>query len=298
MKAPFKPGQAARERARQLHRIGLEQTRAAAHFALTNRDLDALGLAEATDVELALEGRTLPARLYSPNNAEPALLIYFHGGGFVLGDLDSHDAICRRLAGAGGFKVLSIGYRLAPEHPYPAQLDDAVEGARAAIGMSQDWGVDPSRIAIGGDSAGGYLAVADSLRDRGRFAAMLLIYPLLHLDEQVWADSLFQDARVIGRLAVRYIRRQLQAVADAAPSLLNADVGGLPPTIIVSGGALDPVRPDAVVFAGALKAAGVACQHLEYALQIHGFLQLTHVSPLAREAVADAGRRLAERLAP
>jgi acetyl esterase len=278
---------AAAERARQLHQFGLERARAIGHFALSDRDSEAKHLASAEDIALPLDGRTLRGRTYTPLEGEPrGLLIYFHGGGFVVGDIDSHDALCRRISAAGAMKVVSVGYRLAPEHPFPAQLQDALDAADAIAA----WAETP--LAIGGDSAGGYLALSTALARPGRFAAQLLIYPLLHVEETLWADSVFHDARIVGRMAVRYIRAQLHTEGVAAPSLLELPMADVPATVLISGGALDPVRPDAVVLAGRLAEAGVACDMQDYGVQPHGFLNLTHVSPIAREAAKKAGESL------
>ncbi|HET9161707.1 MAG TPA: alpha/beta hydrolase [Caulobacteraceae bacterium] len=278
--------------ARDLHRFGLERARAIGHYALTGRDPASQALAEAKDLSIELPGRTLRGRLYTPAEGPVrGLLLFFHGGGFVVGDIDSHDAMCRRLSAAGGFRTLSVAYRLAPEHLYPAQLHDAFDAAEWATRA-----LGSGSLAIGGDSAGAYLAISTALARPGRFAAQLLIYPLLHLDEALWADSVFKDGRIVGRMAVRYIRAQLHAAEAHAPSLLDCDLAGLPPTVLVSGGALDPVRPDALAFAKKAQAAGVDCEVQEYALQLHGFLNLTHISPIARQACIDAGEALGRRL--
>jgi acetyl esterase len=285
--------------ARDLHRFGLERARAVGHFALTGRDPASLALAQAEDLMLHLAGRSLGARLYTPATGPiSGLLLFFHGGGFVVGDLDSHDAMCRRLAAAGGFRIVSVAYRLAPEHLYPAQVEDALDAADALDGLCRAHAFDAGQIAVGGDSAGAYLAISTALARPRRFAAQLLIYPLLHLDEAVWADSVFKDGRIVGRMAVRYIRAQLHVAEEPAPSLLACDFASLPSTIVVTGGALDPVRPDGLAFAEKARAAGLDCEVQEHALQLHGFLNLTHISPIARQACVQAGEALARRLKP
>jgi acetyl esterase len=172
------------------------------------------------------------------------------------------------------------------------QVDDARDTADWVFRHAADLGAEPSHIAIGGDSAGGYLSLATALAQPGRFAALLLIYPLLHLEDDVWSEKVLKDARFVGRLAVSYIRAQLKAAASGVPSLLGTARADLPPTLIVTGGALDPVRPDALRYAAELRDAGARCDCVEHARQPHGFFNLTHLSQPARDAAADAGRRL------
>ncbi|MBI5939479.1 MAG: alpha/beta hydrolase, partial [Caulobacterales bacterium] len=210
----------------------------------------------------------LAARLYVPEGAEDPgpMLVFFHGGGFVLGDLETHDAFCVRLAAAAKVRVLACRYRLAPEAPYPAQLDDALASFRWIAARAGEFGADPDALAIGGDSAGGYLAVAATARlnaeTPGAVKAQVLIYPLLTLDDDVWASTLLQDARVVGRLAVQFIRAQL--ATTEAPSLLGRLEGKAPPTLLVAGGPLDPCRPDALTYAQALTSAGVSFEERYY----------------------------------
>lgn len=286
------------EQAERLHRFGIEQARAAARLALSGHDAEALQMAQVRDLILELPGRSLPARLYTPTGvrADPPLLLYFHGGGFVFGDYETHDPACRRIAAAGDFKVLSVNYRLAPEHRFPAQRDDAIAALDWAGANAGLLGCDEGALAIGGDSAGGYLALAAVLERPAAAKALLLIYPLLQMDDRAWADFVFKDVRIVGRLAVQYIQRQLQAAATEAPSLLDAAAASLPPTVIISGGALDPVRPDAVEFARRMRAAGRDCEFRDYVMQAHGFLNLTHVLEVARQASRDAGELVAKAL--
>jgi len=263
-------------------------------LALAGRDRKAPAMAETTALSIPGSGGEIAARIYRPQSATevgPAL-VFFHGGGFVIGDLDGHDSFCRRLADAAGVRLVAATYRLAPEAPFPAQLDDAITVARWVIASAVNLGIDPNRIALGGDSAGGYLAVAatETLnREPGTIAAQVLIYPLLQLDEDVWASSVFRDSRAIGRLAVKYIRAQLSDIAVTIPSLLEVAAGGAPPTIIAAGGMLDPTRPDARAYAERLSRSGGTVIFREYEPLMHGFGNLAHTSPAARAALAEIG---------
>lgn len=274
---------------------GVERARAAVRFALSKRDRHLPLLAEVRNLEIEGAEGPLQARLYVPRGAaQPGpLLLFFHGGGFILGDIETHDAFCVRLADAAGVRVLSCRYRLAPEAAFPAQLDDAVAAARWTLANREQ--LSMATLAIGGDSAGGYLAVATARRlQPGAVAAQVLVYPLLSMDDEVWASTLVQDARVVGRLAVQFIRAQL--ATSEGHSLLGADHAATPPTLVVAGDQLDPCRPEAAAYATELRSAGVAVEERYFSLQPHGFINLTHVSGPAREAVAEIGAMAARLL--
>jgi len=272
---------------------GVQRARKAVDFMLSRRDRALPHLAQLRNFTVEGAAGPLAARLYVPQGAEAAgpMLVFFHGGGFVLGDLETHDAFCVRLADAAKVRVLACRYRLAPEAAYPAQLDDALAAFRWIAARAAEFGADPDALALGGDSAGGYLAVAATAalnaETPGAVKAQVLIYPLLTLDDDVWATSLLQDARVVGRLAVQFIRAQL--ATTEAPCLLGSLTGTAPPTLLVAGGPLDPCRPDALTYAQDLAAAGVSFEERYYTALPHGFINLTHVSAPAREAVAEIG---------
>ena len=189
--------------AQTAHRQSLAGVRRALGFTLVGRDRDAGALCRRQDLTIPAE-TPLRARLYIPEGADPASpgLVFFHGGGFVFCDIESHDAFCARLAAAGRFRLLSVDYRLAPEARFPAQLEDAIAALTWARANAADLGVNPDRLGAGGDSAGGYLAIAASARvnaDRpGSVSALALIYPLLQMDDEVWASSLFRHSRLLG----------------------------------------------------------------------------------------------------
>ncbi|HRD27474.1 MAG TPA: alpha/beta hydrolase [Caulobacter sp.] len=272
---------------------GVERARKAVDFMLSRRDHALPLLAQTRNLTVEGAAGPLAARLYIPREAGDSgpMLVFFHGGGFVLGDLETHDAFCVRLADTAKVRVLACRYRLAPEAPFPAQLDDALAAFRAIRGRAAEFGADSDALALGGDSAGGYLAVAATARlnaeSPGAVKAQVLVYPLLTLDDDVWASSLLQDSRIVGRLAVQFIRAQL--ATTSAPSLLGRLQGRTPPTLLVAGGPLDPCRPDALTYARQLAESGSEFQERYFTALPHGFINLTHVSAPAREAVADIG---------
>ena len=288
-----------RVRAETYHLRGLNGVRSHLKLALVERDHAAPVMAETLELSIPTPAGGLPARLYRPHAAAdngPALL-FFHGGGFVLCDLETHDALCRRLAAAAGMCVVSAHYRLAPESPFPGQVEDAEAAARWLGLQASSLAIDPARIAYGGDSAGAYLAVAVAAKLNGEqpgfCAGQVLIYPLLQLDDEAWASSVLADTRAVGRLAVRYIRAQLGDGALTAPTLLAAD-HRTPPTLIATGGLLDPCRRHALDYHELLQAAGARVVLKEYPALTHGLANLTHVAPGASSAVHDIGVRMAD----
>jgi acetyl esterase len=288
------------ERVSSAHRFGLERVRRAVRFAVAHRDRKLPRLAQIRNLDYPAASGKRAARLYVPLQAPavgPAIL-FFHGGGFVISNIETHDALCQRLADAAGVRVVSAAYGLAPEHPFPSQIEDARAAFAWLLDQAADLGIDVDRLAVAGDSAGAYLAatVANEANSRraGAVKVQGLFYPLVHLDDEIWAQTLLRDARLIGRLAIAYIKVQL---ANAhAPSLLDAVGPATPATFLVSGAVLDPVHPDAVAYARALEAAGVPVELKTYPGQAHGFVNFTHVLPVAVEAVAALGARLGKAL--
>jgi len=278
------------------HRWSLAKVREVMRHSIYRRDREAPHLAELRNLEIKGAAGPLDARLYVPKSApsKGPLLIYFHGGGFVFGGLDTHDALCTRLAHESGVRILSCSYRLAPEHPFPAQRDDALAAAKWVLANAWRVGADKRRLLIGGDSAGGYLALTVARALPKAFAGQLLIYPLMHLEDDLWASGFAADTRLIGRLAVRYIEAQIAKAGVRAPSLL-ADSAITPlRTVIVAGGRLDPCAPDAAACADRLSALGAKVERRSYPPLMHGFANLTHLSAEARRAVTEIGGLLRE----
>jgi acetyl esterase len=254
---------------------------------------------EARDLKVAGAAGEIPARLYRPAGAtDPSgLLVYFHGGGFVIGDLDTHDGHCRRLAAGSGCRVMAVDYRLAPEHPFPAGHDDALAATKWAFDHAADLGADPKRIAVGGDSAGGNLAasVALDLRDdpQRKLAFQLLLYPGIWPVEETQSRKDL-DGPVLTRAALEWFDKLLAATGHphAHRALLaNRDVKGAPPALVVTAG-FDPLKDEGREYAERLNAAGVQARHVEYPTLVHDFYVMADVSPAVAKAAAEAAQAL------
>ena len=255
----------------------LAQTRRGLRTLLAVPAARAGGLAKVEDLRLPGPAGPLPARYYEAKDAHAApLLLYFHGGGFVCCDIDTHDSICSWLAKSSAGRVLSVGYRLAPEARFPAQLDDARAACVWAFQHAQRFGAAPDRIALAGDSAGAYLAATLALElnrnTPGAVALQTLLYPLIHVQDSLWADEELRNFRFLGRVACLYIARSLGA--ETLPSLLDVDLTTAPPTIVAGGGPMDPVRNDVKAFVEKLRGAGVRVSERKYPVLMHGGLLL------------------------
>ena len=242
------------------------------------------------------------ARLYvPPENAEPSpLLVYYHGGGWVIGDLDTHDDPCRFLASRSGAGVLSIDYRLAPEHPFPAAAEDAFAAYQWALANAERLGADPRRIAVGGDSAGGNLAAAACLMARDGDAPppamQLLIYPVTETAGTARSRRTFGEGFLLTRgdmdwFEERYLPPGVDR-GDPRVALLEAgDLSGLPPAYFAIAG-FDPLRDEALAFATRLREAGVPVATRLHPGLVHSFANLTAICPTARAAMLEAAGAL------
>jgi acetyl esterase/lipase len=259
--------------------------------------------------ELAIPGPSgeIPARLYrGPGPAVQAGLVYLHGGSWYLGGLDSHDSIAAELAERAGIVVVAVDYRLAPEHPFPAACDDAMAALHWVAGHARDLAIDPARLGIGGDSAGGNLAAGLALtaRDRGgpSLIAQLLVYPMLDRHDAESEVSRAAGAPLLDAEEIRFAIRSYTG-ADALPAnpravpLLAEDFSGLPPAAILAA-EVDLLLIDAERYAEVLAAAGVPVD-LEVAKGVvHGFLRARRASPESGRAFAwlcETARRLLAR---
>jgi acetyl esterase len=239
----------------------------------------------------------IPLRLVRPASVPDTrplpLLVYFHGGGWTIGDLDTHDVLCRTLCAGAGIAVLSVDYRLAPEHRFPAAVDDAVASTRFARVQAGSLGVDPARIAVGGDSAGGNLAavVGLALRDAGEPvpAFQLLIYPATDMRAVAPSHGSNAQGYLLTRDSVEYYRGHYMAdPADwpdwRASPLLAADHAHLPPALVLTAG-FDPLRDEGRQYADALSGAGVPTQLVCFERQVHGFVTMGRVIDEANTAL-------------
>ncbi|HVP02023.1 MAG TPA: alpha/beta hydrolase [Solirubrobacteraceae bacterium] len=265
-------------------------------------------VAAAEDVELPGPAGSLPARRYRPEAAGPMpTIVFFHGGGFVIGDIDTHDNQCRTLCRDVGAVVLSVGYRLAPETPWPGAVEDCLAATRWAGEHVGELGGDPAAIAVAGDSAGGNLAavVAQRVRDEGgpRLAAQLLIYPGVDMEEDearypsyaANGEGFFLTADDMRWFADQYAGPAADR-RDPTLSPLHGTLAGLPPAVITTA-EYDPLRDQGTTYADALRGAGVPVVHLDFPGLIHGYFDMSRLSPACAEAVGATCEALRERLA-
>jgi acetyl esterase len=239
----------------------------------------------------------VPLREYRPLGAPPAkalpALVYFHGGGWVIGDRDTHDVLCRALCNGSGCAVFSVDYRLAPEHPFPAAIDDALAATRWVAANAVDLKLDAARIAVGGDSAGGNIAAVVSLALRGdattRLAFQLLIYPAT--DQNFGTVSYLENGVGYLLTAASMLYFRSHYLPDAAQwqdwrasPLLAVDLSGLPPALILTAG-FDPLRDEGLAYADKLADAGNRVEYICFSRQIHGFITMGRVIGEAQAAV-------------
>jgi acetyl esterase len=245
-------------------------------------------------------GGEIRARSYVPVAAAGPLptLIYFHGGGFVAGSLESHDGLCRLFAAEGGFKVIAVDYRLAPEHPYPAAVDDAWAATQWIEENAAQLGVDAGRIAVGGDSAGGMLAaiVTQMAREKGglKIAYQLLMFPNTQMGGDTaslneFAVGYFLERRAIEYFSSLYLPASVDKNSPKVSPLRAKDFSGLPPAYVMLGG-FDPLHDEGLAYAEKLRAAGVKVTITDYADMVHCFIYLQTVLPQAYDAVAKAAK--------
>jgi acetyl esterase len=241
----------------------------------------------------------IPLRVYTPKGVvgQDALapgLVFFHGGGWVVGDLDSHDIACRQIAEASGRIVIAVDYRLAPEHKFPAAYEDAVAATEWVAANAMQFGIDAGRLVVGGDSAGGNLAAAVALHERGgdvRLAGQMLIYPVTDLAMTHPSHSEEDTSILLTHSLMRWFRDHYVGsasdYADWRGSPLRAtDFTSLPPAIVITAGG-DPLRDEGDDYAAKLAAAGVKVTHKTWPGQFHGFFTMGRVIPEANAVIGD-----------
>jgi acetyl esterase len=273
-----------------------ESTPAEARESMKSRTA-ALGpvedVAAVSEHRVPVAGGAIAARVYTPAGAGPhPALVFYHGGGWVIGDLDTHDGICRSLANAARCAVVSVDYRLAPEHRYPVAAEDSYAGYRWVLDRAAGLGIDPRRVAVGGDSAGGNLAAVVALmaRDRGTASPIFqaLIYPVTDCDLDTPSYRENATGYVLTREGMRwffghYLAREEHGKEPYASPLRAPSLAGLPPALVQTA-ECDPLRDEGEAYAARLRDAGVPVTVTRYPGIFHGFLRMTNILDTARAA--------------
>ena len=286
-------------RAPPLEQLGIEAAREEFRKTCASLGLPRVELPSVED-HTAPDG--LGVRVYRPieDDADQPWLLYLHGGGWVLGDLDTHDPLCRTLAKASGCCVVALDYPLAPEHPFPDALNNAIDAIAWIHARADLFRLDPMRMSIGGDSAGATLAISCclTLRNTGVTAPLLqlLFYPATDLtaSSESYAritDTVPLTASRMHWFLQQYLSDPAQALDWRASPLLAPSLAGLPPAFVVTAGH-DPLRDEGIAYARRLEGEGVRVTHLHLGDQIHGFLTLGRVLRRATPVLEQAGREL------
>jgi acetyl esterase len=266
--------------------------------------LPVIEVADVADRTIPGPGGPIPVRTFRPR-ADDGLpvIVYFHGGGFVIGDLDTYDRGCRALARGTDAIVVSVDYRLAPEHPFPAAVDDADAARRWVTAHAGEFGGDPTRIAVAGDSAGGTLTAVTALHARDEGAALrgqLLIYPGTHLGAMTASRRAYAGpGYFLHEATMEFFESSYLAGADPeqpdVSPLMHPNLREVAPAHLVVAGC-DPLRDEGLAYAQRLTEVGVPAEAAEYAGMFHGFFNLGHVLPEAEQASRRAYEWLHDRL--
>jgi len=252
------------------------------------------------DLEIPGVGGVVPATRYRAKQGTPrGLIVYFHGGGFVLGNRISIETAVRFLALHTGADVLSVDYRLAPEHPFPAAIEDAMAAWQFAVERAPGWGIDPRRLVVAGDSAGGNMSATISQLLRGQTyepCLQVLIYPALDLSKERPSHAEFADGYLMTRKQYRwflahYLAHTNDALDPRASPLLADDVSGVAPAYVAVAG-FDQLRDEGIEYAGRLREAGVPVTLHRAAALVHGYVNATAFSPTARAATLHAAEAI------
>jgi acetyl esterase len=260
-------------------------------------------VASVEDVTIPGPEGAIPLRIYTPERAGPRpALVYFHGGGWVLCNLDTHDVICRAIARRAGAVVIAVDYRLAPEHKFPAAVIDCYAATCWVAANAARLGVDAHRIAVGGDSAGGNLAAVMALQSRDEsgppIALQVMVYPVTDLSSfetasyREFADGYYLTAAEMEWFRGHYLTRPEDAPSKQASPLLVHDLRGLPPAVIITA-ECDPLRDEGEAYGARLKEAGVAVCCTRYDGMIHPFFSWSGAVRQAREAIAHVAAAVA-----
>jgi len=254
---------------------------------------------------IPLEGRDIPVRVYTPLEGEapyPAL-VFYHGGGWVIGDLDSYDSICRHIANLAQCKVISVDYRLAPEHKFPAAVNDAYDTFEWVVQHARELELDPTRLAIGGDSAGGNLAAVTAIREKENaqhnISFQWLLYPSTgYKNEEAPsltenAEGYFLTREMMDWFRKHYLEKEEDILLPYASPIFFNDFKGLPPALIVTA-QFDPLRDIGKAYADELEGAGVSVRYKNYEGLIHGFMNFHTDVPAAQTAFVESIAVLAD----
>jgi len=287
----------ARAKLPPLHTLSVEDARA----QMAARAIPGLRIPEVASVvnrDMQGPAGSLPLRIYTPHGTGPfPLMVFFHGSGFVVCSLDTHDPMCRNLCAGAGCVVVSVDYRLAPEHKFPAAADDSLAATRWAVANAAALNADPSRVVVAGDSAGGNLAAVVALRARDeggpKLAGQLLIYPVTDYHDPGW-PSMQQNAEGYGLTRQgmawfwdHYLADRSQAAHPHACPIKANDLSGLPPAYVITA-EYDPLRDEAEAYADALTRAGVATKMRRWDGMNHGFFFFPGLVDKASAATDDA----------
>jgi acetyl esterase len=293
----------------KLWELGPQAARAAMRSGLFGGGSEPIGRSE--DRKIKGPAGDIPIRIYTPVGLQddnlPGL-VFYHGGGFVIGDLETHDDLCRCLANGAGCRVVAIDYRLAPEHPFPAAVDDCWAATQYVAAHPKEFGIDASRLAVGGDSAGGNLAavVSQLAKQSGgpSIKFQLLIYPVTQLGSSQETVSMRENAK--GYFLEKdgmdwftrcYVSDTNHRLDPRVSPLLCKDLAGLPPAYVITAG-FDPLRDEGKDYADAMDKAGVSVTYVHYPSMVHGFFSFRSLIPKAREAISAAAGALKAGLTP
>ena len=260
------------------------------------------------DINAQGPGGPIPLRVYRPAGVPPGtalpVLVYYHGGGWVIGDLDTHDVQCRQITAEAGITVVAVDYRLAPEHKFPAAADDAWAATRWVVAHAGELGVDAGRLAVAGDSAGGNLAAVVALmaRDAGgpAIALQVLIYPVTDVGAESQSYGDFAEGYMLTRDGMRwftnhYLKSPAEAKDWRVSPLRAASLAKLPPALVITAG-FDPLRDEGAAYARRLTEAGVQVDYVNYGGMIHGFMPMGRLIATGNRATSHVAASLRQAL--
>lgn len=251
---------------------------------------------------LQIDNQSIPVRIYSNHQSDNLpILVFYHGGGWVVGDLETHDGICKQLAKAAKILVVSVDYRLAPEHPYPVPFDDAYKALEWLSQNGAELGGNPQKIAVGGDSAGGNLAAAVALKARDANGPTItyqaLVYPVTDLSKltttsyQNFESGFFLTQKMMAQYINYYTPNSADRQQAYASPLLAKKLDNLPPALVITAG-FDPLRDEGEQYGERLRAAGVPTTITRYKGTIHGFFGLGALGEAGVQAIKEVGDEL------